>query len=169
MQINISKGVKTFLTITAVVAALTGISFATWIKKSGDVLDSPKDDIRIEARIDSLLRAFEMQKTRTNGLVEMVFRKVHLIEDVQEMDFFFGRSMTDPYNYKDYVLVNPNTGMEHKVEIRRNNEGKLFGFIYDMDLKQTLYIDDDGAEVAYYVLLHDIATGANKNTYLEEE
>ena len=159
MKIDLNKTSVKLGTVVGILA-IFGISFTAVLRNTGDVW-------RLPPRHDSLLLAFEMFKETTNAHIARIYKKIHLIDDVQEMDFYFGRSMTDPYNDKMYeIQVNDEV---YKVEIRRNNEGKLFGFVYDMNIKYTLYRDTDGAEIRYYVMIHDIDEDGNQNTYLEEE
>jgi len=168
VQININKTTKTVLAIAAVILTLTGTTLAVWLKKGGDVLKSPKEIERVETKVDTFYKEFQMYQSKVDGLIEHIFTKVHRMEDVEEMDFYFGRSMTDPFNDKKYEIFNEADNKLYNVEIRENNEGKLFGFVYGMNIKYTLYTDTDAAIIRYYVMLHDIGDDENKSTYLEE-
>ena len=167
MHLKIEKGWKKVLFYVGIIGTLTGgftvAGGIQWLHAQWKI----QETVRItNSRIDSFYVEFELYKSRTDGLIEHIFYKVHLIEDVNEMDFFFGRSMTDPFNSTMYEITDESTGEKFDVEIRKNNEGKLFGFVYIMNIKYTLYRDTDGAEIRYYVMLHDIGNDENKNTYL---
>jgi len=152
MKIDLNKVTGGFSTVVAVLA-IFGVGWGSVTGKITDIWKAPLRIATLEERVDSL----EKCSAESINVINQIF-------DYMEMDWQFGRLMTDNDDKDDWYIVT-DQGIKYNIDIRNNAENVLLSFVHNMHMVYPIY-KDPSDENKYYIIIHDHKYGKDQNLYL---
>jgi hypothetical protein len=127
------------------VTGATSFSVIGGIDAARELFSTPGNIKKLEVVLDSL----ELE--------------IHKIKHYQEMDWEFGRLMTDNPDSLDWYYVDDG-GSVHDVDIRHNAQLISLAFVHKDYMIYPMYFSP--ADNKYYLIVHDHVNGQNQNYYI---
>jgi hypothetical protein len=97
--------------------------------------------------------------------IDSLEERLDHVYDYMEIDWNFGRSMTDNADSIDWYIFH--NEVEYRVDLRKNNDSipTVFGFVYDLNMPYLIRYDKN-EDNQMYIMLHDHVHDKNEETYL---